>query len=93
MHAFQDSPIMLVGRMNIIEDDVETEIIATIHAPAFHDVLKVWYCRVEIPGLLDKEEIIASEDYSEATHRAIKFIESLGHGRVDAWRVPKKKHQ
>lgn len=60
MQAFQDTPIMLVGKMNIIEDDVETE-------------------------------VIASEDYCEATHRGIKFIESLGHGGVEAWQVPRTK--
>ncbi len=91
MQAFQDTPIMLVGKMNIIEDGVETEVIATIHAPKFHDMLKIWYSRVEIPGLLAKEEIIASEDYCEATHRGIKFIESLGHGSVEAWQVPRTK--
>lgn len=88
MKLYQDTPIKLVGRLRVIEDDVDSDVIAIIHPPEFHTQLKIWYCRIHIPALLANEEIVMAEDYARATELAVKFLESLGDGEVDVWRVP-----
>jgi len=89
MRQTADIFVTLVADMKVLEDDVETTVEVTISEPEYHEVLKVWYCRIIAPGLIEGDEIVMGEGYEETFQAAISFLESYGEVGTRGWSVPK----